>query len=118
MISIKEYSEAVDRTAIHPNEIPEGSHPNIVGLLYCASKLCGEAGEVSEHIGKALRDGGGDFSPERITSIKKEMGDVMWYLARMCNLLDIKLEAVLHINIRKLESRKARGTLHGDGDDR
>lgn len=117
-MNLKEYCEAVNKTAIHPNEIPEGAHPNLVGLLYCAAKLGGESGEVAEHIGKALRDDGGQFPPERVDKIKKEMGDVTWYVGRICNLLGISLEEVLQMNVDKLSSRADRGTLHGDGDDR
>jgi len=117
-MDLRQYSEEVDKTAIHPNELPEGHHPNLVGLLYCAAKLCGEAGEVSEVIGKSLRDDNGCFPPDRLEQIVKEMGDVDWYLSRICNLLGLSRENILARNVDKLKSRQQRGTLHGDGDNR
>lgn len=118
MKNFNEYMAATSETAIYPNEIPEGAHPRIVSLLYCAIKFSGEAGEVSEQIGKALRDDGGQITQERVESIVKEMGDVLWYFARICHILNIDFTDVMVKNIDKLRSRKARGVLGGSGSDR
>ena len=48
----------------------------------------------------------------------KELGDVLWYVANVAHELNITLEEVASRNIEKLQSRKKRDKLHGDGDDR
>lgn len=87
-------------------------------LLYGALGLNGEAGEVADKIKKLYRDRDGVIDDEVKESIKKELGDVMWYIARLADDLDITLEDVVELNYQKLSSRKERGTLHGDGDNR
>lgn len=39
------------------------------------------------------------------TNVYEELGDLMWYVINFCTANAIDLEAVLHINIRKLETR-------------
>lgn len=90
-------------------------------LAYCTGKLNGEAGEVAELIFKALRDGSGnpgEIDEDRRIFLFKELGDVMWYVARLSDLLGFKLEDVMQANINKLMDRKDRGVLSGSGDDR
>lgn len=78
----------------------------------------GEAGEVQGKIKKIIRDSGGIISDEHKEAIKGELGDMLWYIASMCQNLDITLEDVATYNIEKLESRHRRGTVHGNGDNR
>jgi NTP pyrophosphatase (non-canonical NTP hydrolase) len=87
---------------------------------YCTGKLNGEAGEIAELVFKALRDGeqAGYMDPERLAKIKKELGDVLWYVARLSALGGWNLSSVLEDNMKKLQSRKDRGVLTGSGDER
>lgn len=78
----------------------------------------GEAGEVQGKIKKIIRDAGGRITHEHVTEIKKELGDILWYVASMCDNLEISLEDVATGNIEKLRGRRDRGTLHGSGDNR
>ena len=78
----------------------------------------GEAGEVQGKIKKIIRDDGGRITDEHVGEIKKELGDLLWYIASMCDNLEIRLEDVAKGNIEKLQSRRDRGTLHGSGDNR
>ena len=78
----------------------------------------GEAGEVQGKIKKIIRDNGGYISAEYRIEIKKELGDILWYVASMCDGLGISMEDVATGNIEKLKSRRDRGTLHGSGDNR
>ena len=87
-------------------------------VIYPTLGLCGEAGEVAEKIKKILRDKNGAFSPEDVIEIRKELGDVLWYIANIANDLDISLEGIAHANIEKLESRRQRNMIHGEGDNR
>lgn len=96
-------------------KFPKGSTE---GLSYCTLGLNGEAGEVAELIKKMLRDEGGKLSLERREKLKKELGDVLWYLSQVARLANLTLQEVAEANIEKLFSRKERGKIHGDGDDR
>lgn len=86
--------------------------------LYGALGLNGEAGEVADKIKKLFRDRNGEADAVFIEEIKKELGDVLWYVARIADDFDIPLEEVARGNVQKLSSRKDRGVLHGDGDNR
>jgi len=46
------------------------------------------------------------------------MGDVLWYLSQICTELGVEFENVATANIEKLKSRKERGVVHGNGDNR
>ena len=55
---------------------------------------------------------------ENLTEIKKELGDVLWYIANLSKELNVSLEDVAQKNIEKLQSRQQRNELHGSGDNR
>ena len=106
----KEYSKRALAVSIYPNA---GSN-----LAYPALGLTGEAGEVAEKVKKIIRDQNGQLSEYNKQEIAKELGDVLWYLNALAFELGHDLEWVAEKNIEKLEDRKARGVLHGDGDNR
>lgn len=94
-------------------------YPDQHSVVYPGLKLSGEAGEVSEKIGKRLRDAGGDFEDvEWREAMKKELGDVLWYIAALADDLGYTLEEVADTNLSKLSSRALRGVIGGSGDDR
>ena len=80
--------------------------------------LAGEAGEVAEKFKKIIRDKNGVISKDDKDTIKKELGDVLWYTATISRYLDIPLSEVADANLEKLESRRQRDKLHGEGDNR
>lgn len=106
MDSVNEYQRMAHTTA----EYPDGK----LGLLYVALGLTSEAGEVSGKIKKWVR-GDGDLDKE---GLAKEIGDCAWYLAELATLLDYPLGNILEANLAKLQDRKARGVIQGNGDDR
>lgn len=108
-MNLNEYQQKQQETAIYPKEI---------GPLYCALGLCGEAGEVAEKIKKIYRDEEGKLSMEAFAALKKELGDVLWYISAMANEIDCSLEGIALENLAKLQSRKERGVLTGSGDTR
>ena len=110
MLDPKEYQKLIADNAIYPNV---GSN-----FVYPALGLGEEAGEVIGKIKKILRDDNGIVTEEKRQEIKKELGDVMWYVAAECNELGLDLEDVIHENIEKMFGRRERGTLHGSGDNR
>lgn len=87
-------------------------------FIYPVLGLVGEAGEVAEKIKKVIRDDDGKMTDAKREELKKELGDVLWYLAQMATELDLSLTEVAQLNIEKLASRKERGVLAGSGDDR
>lgn len=88
------------------------------GYCYPVIGLTEEAGEVAGKFGKAIRDCNGIINDERKTEIVKELGDVTWFVAELCTVLDVTLEEVMQKNIDKLTSRKERNVIHGNGDNR
>lgn len=80
--------------------------------------LCGESGEVAEKVKKIIRDKEGKLTPQDIVDIKKELGDILWYISAVAYVCDIPLEEIAKNNINKLFSRKKRGKLKGSGDSR
>lgn len=76
--------------------------------------LCGEAGEVAEKIKKALRD---DL-PLPKEEIAKELGDSLYYHARVAEGIGYSLEEIAKMNIKKLVDREKRNKIKGSGDNR
>lgn len=89
-------------------------YPRHKGVEYCALGLTSEAGEVCDKIKKAIRDG---HAPD-IQGITKELGDVVWYVARLADELGVDLGKVFVGNKLKLNDRKERNVLGGSGDER
>jgi NTP pyrophosphatase (non-canonical NTP hydrolase) len=50
--------------------------------------------------------------------LQKELGDVMWMVAEICSVYGFALEEILENNIAKLEDRKNRNVIVGEGDNR
>ena len=109
MMDFQDYQQKARETAIYPSEY---------SILYPTLGLCGEAGEVAEKVKKVIRDKGGKFDETDRMNVRKELGDVLWYMAQICSDLDLRLESVAMANVEKLRLRKEKGTLSGSGDDR
>lgn len=77
-----------------------------------------EAGEVAGKIKKIYRDNNGIFSEEKKKEVILEIGDQLWYTARLCSILGYNLEDVLFLNKSKLQDRVERNAIHGSGDNR
>ena len=108
-MTFEEYQKEPQKTALYPEAYR---------LVYPALGLAGEAGELANKVKKVLRDHGGHLSEEAREAILAELGDVLWYVAQVATDLGESLEAVAQANLAKLRSRKERGRLGGDGDDR
>jgi NTP pyrophosphatase (non-canonical NTP hydrolase) len=109
-MTLEEYQKKSRETAVYP-----GAGNN---FIYPTLGLAGEAGEVAEKIKKVLRDDNNLVSAEKKEELKKELGDVLWYLAQISTELGLSLEEVAAFNIEKLQSRKQRNVLGGSGDNR
>jgi NTP pyrophosphatase (non-canonical NTP hydrolase) len=80
--------------------------------------LAGESGEVAEIVKKAIRNFDGDFSRVSHDDLKKELGDVLWYIAMLAGTFDITLDDVATANLQKLTDRKGRDAIKGVGENR
>ena len=109
-MTFEDYQRESRKTAIYPDA---GRN-----IIYPVLGLCGESGEVAEKIKKVLRDEGGVVSEEKKLEIKKELGDVLWYVAQISTEFGLSLEEVAQGNLEKLFSRLDRGQIKGSGDDR
>lgn len=108
-MTFDDYDDAAGVTAVYPGR-NSGSKE---ALAYTALGLVGEGGEYSEKVKKYLRDG--YFDP---VLAAKELGDVLWYVSAAARELGYSLQTVAEWNIEKLHSRRERGTLKGNGDER
>lgn len=71
------------------------------GILNACLGLSGEIGEFNDMIKKWIfHEKGLD-----IEHAKKELGDIMWYIAMMCHSLDWDLDEIMQMNIDKLQTR-------------
>lgn len=122
-MTLNEYQEQAAQTAIVLNGIKE-KYPDLPEEIYnmlerdYAGLGLGEAGEVQGKLKKLIRDKQGVCSEEDKKEIGKELGDLLWYVAFCCKVLGIQLDDVASENIAKLQSRKQRGVLSGNGDNR
>ena len=108
-ITFNEYQEFTKQTAIYPQNR---------ALEYLCLGLASEAGEVAGKLKKIIRDEDGQVSSESNQKMAKEIGDVLWYCARLVDELGGSLSEVAEQNMDKLISRKNRDTLGGSGDNR
>lgn len=63
--------------------------------------MCGESGEVADIIKKHTFQG----HDLKVDKIREETGDVLWYIAIMCEALGTTIEDLMEDNIRKLSAR-------------
>lgn len=87
-------------------------------LIYAVLGLCNETGEFSGKLKKIHRDKGGVISDEDRDALKDELGDVLWYVAETATQLGLSLAEVAKHNNEKTQSRKKRGVISGNGDNR
>lgn len=74
-------------------------------LINSVMGLCGESGEAIDIVKKWLAQGH-ELDKERL---KKELGDIAWYLAEAATALDVPLEEILQANLDKLKARYPEG---------
>lgn len=110
-MNFNEFQKQALKTALFPKKYK---------IIYAAFGLGNEAGEVLGKLKKWIRgdDGPDVMTKERKAAIKDELGDVLWYVAVLARDLGFKLDDIAKSNVKKLQSRKRRGVLHGSGDKR
>lgn len=108
-MDLNQYQKQAVKTAVYKPELR---------VMYPTIGLAGEVGEVSELIKKSLRDEGGEISDERRQKLKKELGDVLWYVAVLAHDLHLDLDDIAQANNEKLKIRSENNLINGSGSDR
>jgi len=118
-IDLNKYVEFVDTTTSAPSK----EYDSFVGriaelnsqgfpterLLTAAVGMSAEAGEFTEVVKKIVFQGK-PVNNDNLFHLKRELGDIMWYVAQATQALEISMEEVLDTNIRKLSKRYPDGT--------
>lgn len=101
--------------------------------MYPALGLAEEAGEVCGKIAKFIRKHEGidpfttlkefrhaleEPNDKFVDDMVKELGDVLWMTAELASVIGVSLDEIMARNIDKLEDRRRRGVIVGDGDNR
>lgn len=82
---------------------------NVPRLLTSALGISAEGGELVEIVKKIFLQGK-PYNEENIIHLKKEAGDVLWYLAQLCMALETDFDELMEINYQKLSARYPDGT--------
>ena len=93
-------SRMTELEATHDADVPR--------LLTAAFGLSAEAGEFTEVVKKIILQGK-PYNDENVFHMKRELGDLCWYLAQACMALDITFEEILQMNYEKLSARYPEG---------
>jgi ATP-dependent Clp protease ATP-binding subunit ClpA len=120
-VNFDDYQKFTRSMAVYPG----AGTGNYDAMCYVALKGAGECGEFAEKLGKHMRKQGSinaisrdEMPPEFRLELAKELGDRLWYVAGAASELGYTLSEVAQINIDKLTSRKKRGVIVGEGDNR
>ena len=118
-IDFKRYAEFVDAVTSDESKdfvalssrLVELDHQgiNIERLLTGAVGLSAEAGELMEIVKKLIFQGK-PVNDETIFHMKRELGDVMWYIMQVLMALDTPIEEIVAMNVEKLEKRYPGGS--------
>jgi len=73
-------------------------------LLTASVGMCAEAGEFTEVVKKIIFQGK-PVNEENLFHMKRELGDIMWYVAQACMGLNVSLDEVIEMNVDKLKAR-------------
>lgn len=103
-MTFEEYQAAASRTRVHPDTSVNLSVKNAMGLA-------GETGEVVDLLKKHHYHG----KPLDVDELRKELGDVLWYLTDLCTEHGLTLADVAAANIAKLQRRYPDGFVKGGG---
>ena len=77
---------------------------NIPPLLTAALGLTAEAGEFTEVVKKIILQGK-PYNEDNVFHMKRELGDICWYIAQACMALDTSFDEIIEMNVDKLKAR-------------
>lgn len=86
-----------------------GAGCDIQRLMTASVGVCAEGGEFMEIV-KKMAFQGKPYNEENVYHMKRELGDIMWYMAQACIALDVTFEELVEMNVEKLEKRYPGGS--------
>jgi len=108
-MTVNEYQDFTKTTAIYPEDR---------AMDYLVAGLCSEAGEVAGKYKKIIRDKDGIIDVQDSYQIVSELGDCLYYIARLAETIGWDMSDVIDVNVSKLTDRQERDVLSGSGDGR
>ena len=85
-------------------ELDETDDADIPRLLTAALGLSAEAGEFTEVVKKIILQGK-PYNEDNVFHMKRELGDICWYIAQACMALDTTFDEIIEMNVDKLKER-------------
>ena len=73
-------------------------------LLTAAVGMSAEAGEFTEIVKKMIFQGK-PVNEDNLFHLKRELGDIMWYVMQACMGLGTDLDEIIEMNVDKLKAR-------------
>ena len=95
-----DYAALLSRT----NKLELEDDCNIPQLLTAALGLTAESGEFTEVVKKIILQGK-PYNEENVFHLKRELGDICWYIAQACMALDTSFDEIMEMNVDKLKAR-------------
>ena len=77
---------------------------NVPQLLTAALGLTAESGEFTEIVKKIILQGK-PYNEDNVFHMKRELGDICWYIAQACMALDTSFDEIIEMNVDKLKAR-------------
>jgi NTP pyrophosphatase (non-canonical NTP hydrolase) len=90
-------------------ELEANDGADVPRLLTAAFGISAEAGEFTEVVKKIFLQGK-PYTEENIFHMKRELGDICWYIAQACMALDTNFREIMEMNYEKLSARYPEGT--------
>jgi NTP pyrophosphatase (non-canonical NTP hydrolase) len=87
----------------------QSQNADVCRLMTAAYGLTAESGEFTEVVKKIFLQGK-PYSEDNVFHMKRELGDICWYLAQACMALDTNFNEILEMNYEKLSARYPEGT--------
>ena len=99
-------TESLDYAALlsRTNKLEIEDDCNIPQLLTAALGLGAESGEFTEVVKKIILQGK-PYNEDNVFHMKRELGDICWYIAQACMALDTTFDEIIEMNVDKLKSR-------------
>ena len=85
-------------------ELDVSDDADVPRLLTAALGLTAESGEFTEVVKKIILQGK-PYNEDNIFHMKRELGDICWYLAQACMALNTTFDEVIEMNVDKLKNR-------------
>ncbi len=89
-------------------ELEAANDADVPRLLTAALGISAEAGEFTEVVKKIILQGK-PYNEENVFHMKRELGDICWYLAQACMALDTNFREIMEMNYEKLSARYPEG---------